>query len=83
MGPKEGQSKSGHEVAKDVFRDPARMINLDDRTGSEERWQTIGLVSGRVLFVVYAEREDDVIRIISARKASRREEREYYDQAAP
>jgi uncharacterized DUF497 family protein len=71
------------EVARNVFHDPARVINLDDRSGDEERWQTIGLASGKVLFVVYSERDNDVIRIISARKASRREEREYLDQATP
>jgi uncharacterized DUF497 family protein len=47
------------EVARNVFHDPARVINLDDRSGDEERWQTIGLASGRVLFVVYSERDNE------------------------
>jgi uncharacterized DUF497 family protein len=71
------------EVAKDVFRDPARLILLDDSTDDEERWRTIGLAGGRVLFVVFTERDDDVIGIISAREASKREERDYLGQTAP
>jgi uncharacterized DUF497 family protein len=66
-----------------VFRDPARLISLDDGREGEERWRTIGLAGGKVLFVVYTERNDDVIRIISARKANKREEQEYFGQAAP
>jgi uncharacterized DUF497 family protein len=71
------------EVAKDVFRDPARLISLDDGREDEERWRTIGLAGGKVLFVVYTERDGDVIRIISAREASKREEQAYFGQAAP
>lgn len=71
------------EVAKDVFRDPARLILLDDGDAGEERWRTIGLAGRRVLFVVYTERDNDVIRIISAREATKREEREYFRQTAP
>ncbi len=70
------------EVAKDVFQDPARLIRLDDDREDEERWRTIGLAGGKVLFVVYTERDGDVIRIISARKASKREEQEYIGEAA-
>ena len=38
--------------------------------GLDKRWN--------LLYVVYVERENDVIRIISARKATRKE-REYYE----
>ena len=71
------------ELAKDVFRDPARLSSLDDSSADEERWRIIGLAGGKVLFVVYVERDDDVIRIISAREANKREERDYFGQAAP
>ena len=71
------------ELAKDVFRDPARLSSLDDSSADEERWRIIGLAGGKVLFVVYVERDDDAIRIISAREASKREERHYFGQAAP
>lgn len=70
------------EVAKNVFRDPARLVDLDDSTDDEERWHTVGLAGGRVLFVVYTERDNDAIRIISAREASKREERDYFGQTA-
>ena len=71
------------ELAKDVFRDPARLSSLDDSSEDEELWRIIGLAGGKVLFVVYTERDGDVIRIISAREASKREERDYFGQAAP
>ena len=67
------------EEASRVFLDPWRQEWLDDRDYTEERWQTIGVATfPRVLFVVYTERgEGDVIRIISARKATKREEKAY------
>ena len=71
------------EVAKEVFLDPACLSSLDDSSADEERWRVIGLAGGKVLFVVFTERNGDVIRIISAREASKREEREYFGQAAP
>lgn len=71
------------ELAKDVFRDPARLSRLDDSSEAEERWRSIGLAGGKVLLVVFTERDDDVIRIISAREANKREERDYFGQTAP
>ena len=71
------------ELAKDVFRDPACLSSLDDSSEDEERWRIIGLAGGKVLLVVFTERNNDVIRIISAREANRREEREYFGQTAP
>ena len=71
-----------------VFDDP-RAISLLDDYELEERWLTIGLVNGvLVLVVVHTLREsahkrenkdeEEEIRIISARKATRRE-REIYE----
>jgi uncharacterized DUF497 family protein len=71
------------EVAKQVFSDPAAIMEPDDSDPAEERWRVIGLASGRVLFAVFAERGDDVIRIISAREANKREERGYFGQTTP
>lgn len=45
----------------------------------EERFVTLGLLQGRVIAVIYTEREDD-IRIISARKATKYEQRIYFQQ---
>jgi len=71
------------ELAKNVFLDPAAIFEPDDSDPDEERWRAIGLADGRLLFVVFTDRDDDVTRIISARKASTREERTYFGQAPP
>lgn len=57
-----------------VFED-LRAITIEDvEAVSEQRFCTIGMDSGLViLVVVYAYRFENVIRIISARKASRKE----------
>jgi len=67
------------EDAKFVFNDPFKII-LPDLYHSEkkERWLAIGIVS-RVLFVVFAERNENNIRIISARTATKAEVRVYND----
>lgn len=59
-----------------VFEDP-NALTLDDFEQDEERFVTIGMDSfGRVLVVVYTWRGDS-IRVISARKATRSEVRQY------
>jgi len=79
--------KVSFERATLVFDDPRR-ISLPDDCESEERWVAIGLVNGVVVLVVVhtlEERDDEeVIRIISARKATRREREKYehpYEEA--
>jgi len=67
------------ETAKMVFADPDRIERLDNslrNDSSEIRWQTLGLV-GKVLFVVYTERGEN-IRLISARLANKKERSSYY-----
>ena len=66
------------EDAKFVFNDPSRIILPDLYHNEEERWLAIGLVS-RVLFVVFTERGENIIRIISARAGTKAEERLYND----
>jgi hypothetical protein len=51
----------------------------DNRASTEQRFITFGLLQGRVVTVVHTEREDR-IRIISARKATKYEERSYFEQ---
>jgi uncharacterized protein len=67
------------EEARSAFDDPLSLTITDDRhSGSEERLLMIGLsLRGRLLVVAYAERGDDIIRIISARLADRRERNRY------
>ena len=73
------------EMAAQVFRDPFRLTRQDRIEGGEERWQTLGVVHGvTVLLVAHTITEDDgegepveVIRIISARRATPRERKRY------
>jgi uncharacterized DUF497 family protein len=66
------------ETAEQVFFDYNRMQRRDDDSSNgENRWQTMGFFK-KVLFVVYTERGDDVIRIISARIAEPFERRIYH-----
>jgi uncharacterized DUF497 family protein len=68
------------EVARRVFYDTAGIDEIDDRGGyGEDRFIGIGMVDGRLLTVTYTER-DGRIRIISARKATRREQDDYFGQ---
>ena len=50
-------------------------VNPDDRN-SEPRWVAYGFIGVRLYVVVFTERGDN-IRIISLRKANRREEKHY------
>jgi len=63
-----------------VFADPYALTEQDRIEGGELRWQTIGLVGGVVLLVAHTIRDegaDEIIRIISARKATRKECQRY------
>lgn len=63
--------------AVDIFNHPMLTL-IDDRSGyDEERWIAIGRLYAYVSVVVYTERIGDVIRIISARKATKYEVRRY------
>ena len=67
------------EDAMFVFNDPFKIILPDlYHSDTEERWLAIGLVS-RILFVVFTERSENIIRLISARTATSTEERLYND----
>jgi uncharacterized protein len=73
------------ETAKLVFDDPRAVSQLDRVKDGEERWQTLGLAAGiLILLVVHTYREEsgeEVLRIISARKATPHE-RTIYEQGA-
>jgi uncharacterized DUF497 family protein len=61
-----------------VFDDPHYVKIYDEAHSSlEERWNIIGMVHDVVLFVVETEITNNVIRIISARKANRNERETY------
>jgi len=72
----------GFDTATRVFLDPFNVTRQDQIVSGEERWQTIGKVNGLLLIlvaytVIDQEREEDVIRIISARRVTRQERIEY------
>lgn len=66
--------------AATTFSDPHAIEFLDENHSEiEERWVLVGLFSKtRVLIVVFVEREEGLIRILSARKAVRSEADQYF-----
>lgn len=70
----------GFDAAERVFRDPFATSVFDRYVDGEARWQTIGVAElGKILVVVHVYRGegDEAIRIISARKADKHEQRAY------
>jgi uncharacterized DUF497 family protein len=73
------------ETAIRVFADPFALTDQDRSEGGEQRWQTLGVVEGyHLLLVVHTIRDEnedgqsiEVVRIISAREADRKERRRY------
>jgi uncharacterized DUF497 family protein len=65
------------DTAAEIFDDPNLFVVIDSRTYGERRYQAIGASRGVILFVAYTMRADNVCRIISARRASRRERAAY------
>ncbi|TDT43536.1 hypothetical protein DES49_1355 [Halospina denitrificans] len=72
------------EQAAAVFKDPMAMSQLDDEDSDpgEDRWVTLGVVAGQhYLVVAHTYKAQDqksvTIRVISARRATRHEIRQY------
>lgn len=54
-------------------------LTIEDHGHDEQRFKTLGLGPNlNVLFVIHAERDEETIRIVSARKADRTETKQYY-----
>jgi uncharacterized DUF497 family protein len=74
-----------HKVSFDtallVFQDPHSISRFDRVKDGEERWQTLGVAAGVAVLLVahadYIESGEEVIRIISARKATPHERKSY------
>lgn len=68
-------------VAERVFTDPLMRITQDRNVEGEERWQATGRTpAGNLLVVAFAftgNESDEVVRIISARKATPHERRRF------
>jgi uncharacterized protein len=75
---KDALNRAKHDIAFDsaidVFYGPI-ILRRSDRN-NEERWTALGYSNDRLIVVVFTRRAD-VIRIISARRARKNEEREY------
>jgi len=67
------------EDAARIFLDPNRIETYDGRDGGEDRWKTVGMVEPALLAVVYTVRgkDENIIRLISARKADAHERTQY------
>lgn len=81
MGPGEGSHKRceawNHFADAATVLEDDQALTMQDPFSSEERWITIGTDAlGRILVVVYEWRGDNA-RIISARRAARRERKQY------
>lgn len=80
----QNQQKHGvsFEQAKEVFEDPLHLSVLDKRFSYfEERWITIGATQTEQILVVanllFSDSGEEIIRIISARKATSSERQQY------
>ena len=73
------------QVAVRVFADPFALTEQDRIENGEQRWQTLGIVDGYCLLLVAHSVRDveedgttvEIVRIISARRADRKERRRY------
>lgn len=68
--------------AATAFSDPNAIEFLDEKNSDkEERWILVGLSArSHVLLVVFVEREEKLIRIVSARKAVKEEVNQYFSK---
>jgi uncharacterized protein len=81
---KSNQTKHGisFETAKLVFDDPNFLLFPDRVVEGEERWHAIGSIRGLFLVTVvhtYRDGDAEVVRIISARSATRQEGNRYVE----
>ena len=79
------QQKHGisFELTQEVFDDPYLLSWLDRSSTQEERWITLGCIDHTlILTLIHTDRSpehENIIRIISARKATQKERRCYLD----
>lgn len=70
-------------LARRAFYDPLALIGYDDLSSEygEDRFVLIGMALGQLLMIIYTDR-DGLIRLISARGATREEHDEYCSQGS-
>lgn len=80
---KDEANRAKHDLsfqeASDLFTTDADYLEIYDQEHSDEedRFIAIGPIKRGVVVVAYAEREEGVLRIVSARMATRKERRRY------
>ncbi|HEV7718150.1 MAG TPA: BrnT family toxin [Arsenicitalea sp.] len=71
-------------AAIEVFEDPNELTDFDQHIDGEDRWTTLGIASGAtIVLVVHTDRTRggiEIIRIISARGATKDEKKRYERQ---
>ncbi len=68
------------DTAKKAFADPFSIAIIDERADyGEERCNLLGMAEGQLLNVAYVERSGRV-RLISARRATKKEKDDYFTQ---
>lgn len=69
----------GFDEVRELFEGAEDFLEIFDEEHSvvEERFIAVGPITRGVVLVVWSEPEEDVIRIISARQATRREQKLY------
>ena len=69
------------DLAIQVFDDPNVIAEQDRIVDGEARWRSIGMAAGVAVLVVghtvRGQGEDEIVRIITARKATRKEREQY------
>ena len=78
---KQKKNKVSFQEAETIFIDDTAQIIYDpEHSGNEDRFVLLGMsVKLRILVVCHCYREnDEIIRIISARKATKKEGKQYY-----
>jgi hypothetical protein len=73
------------DAAMTIFHDPLALSLLDTDVTEEERWISMGTTSaGNLIVVVHTWAEMDagrtMVRVISARRPTRKEERQYREE---
>jgi hypothetical protein len=76
----ENLRKHGVDFADAVIAlEDENALTIEDIYHDEQRFKTLGMgPSVNILYVIHTYREDDRVRIISARKADRSETKQYY-----
>lgn len=72
----------GFTLAQTAFEDPDLLIQYDRFEDGEDRWHALGAAAGEILIVVVhvirlGENNEDIVRILSARRAEKHERARY------